>query len=147
MSSFESPGTWPKGLTFDGKHLWHADPGKDRIYKLSPPLVGTEKQNTFRIENDGVVNLSIGAVAITGANASEFSLISDGCSQQQIEPSGACSFDVEFTAQSAGQKDAWIEVPSNDPDMPVLSLPLNLVIAGTTQPNMVSVMQLLLFGK
>ena len=34
VSSFDSPGGYPTGLTFDGTYLWNADWTRDKIYKL-----------------------------------------------------------------------------------------------------------------
>jgi len=34
VDSFDTPGPWAKGLTFDGTYLWHADNKNDKIYKL-----------------------------------------------------------------------------------------------------------------
>jgi len=35
IKSFASPSTDPRGLAFDGKHLWHCDPSTGRIYQLA----------------------------------------------------------------------------------------------------------------
>ncbi len=34
IESFDSPGPWSRGLTFDGTYLWNADSNDDKIYKL-----------------------------------------------------------------------------------------------------------------
>ena len=36
LLKFPSPGTSPSGLAWDGTHLWLADDGTDKIYKLDP---------------------------------------------------------------------------------------------------------------
>ena len=36
LLKFSSPGTSPSGLAWDGTHLWLADDGTDKIYKLDP---------------------------------------------------------------------------------------------------------------
>jgi hypothetical protein len=35
VDSFDSPGTRPTGLAWDGQYLWHADRDTDKIYKLT----------------------------------------------------------------------------------------------------------------
>ena len=35
VGSFETPGPWAKGITFDGTCLWHSDNKNDKIYKLN----------------------------------------------------------------------------------------------------------------
>ncbi|MBE9480390.1 MAG: hypothetical protein IMY69_01695, partial [Bacteroidetes bacterium] len=32
IKSFKTPGSFPTGLTFDGKHLWLADKKTDKLY-------------------------------------------------------------------------------------------------------------------
>lgn len=34
IKSFAAPSAAPRGLTFDGKYLWHCDNGTDLIYQL-----------------------------------------------------------------------------------------------------------------
>jgi len=36
IRSFASPGTAPRGLTWDGKTLWHSDTNLNRIYQIDP---------------------------------------------------------------------------------------------------------------
>ena len=36
VKSFKTPGSFPTGLTFDGKHLWLADKKTDKLYCINP---------------------------------------------------------------------------------------------------------------
>ncbi|MCK4407866.1 MAG: PQQ-binding-like beta-propeller repeat protein [Bacteroidales bacterium] len=36
IKSFKTPGSFPTGLTFDGKHLWLADKKTDKLYCINP---------------------------------------------------------------------------------------------------------------
>ena len=36
VTSFESPGSEPRGLAWDGEYLWCADADKDSIFKIDP---------------------------------------------------------------------------------------------------------------
>lgn len=34
MASYPAPGSTPRGLAWDGEHLWHADEQSHRLFKL-----------------------------------------------------------------------------------------------------------------
>ena len=36
VKEFRAPGNEPSGLTWDGSHLWHSDPGAGKIYLIDP---------------------------------------------------------------------------------------------------------------
>jgi|SRR5215213_84649 len=55
--------------------------------------------------------LTIGALTITGTNASEFKITKDECSGVTLPGQGSCSIDVAFTPQSpAGAKEASLPI-------------------------------------
>jgi hypothetical protein len=145
ISSFDAPGTWPRGLAFDGTSLWHADKFDSMIYQLELPAiiqVGSSITKTFTITNSGNADLVIGPFSITGDNASDFSIQNDSCSDHTIAPSGSCTFDLIFSPKSAGVKSASLQIPSNDAHTPVLEVPLSGTGAGGSP---VSVLNVLLF--
>lgn len=43
LRSFDTPGDYPTGLTWDGEHLWLADRGSDLIYCISPKTGKVER--------------------------------------------------------------------------------------------------------
>jgi hypothetical protein len=136
IDSFNSPGSSPTGLAFDGSHLWHADSSGDKIYKLAMPVVGTTIRQTFTVSNDGNADLEIDPITIAGDNASDFEILNDSCSNQSLSPSKDCSFDLVFTPKTGGEKSARIELASNDPDTPVLTVSLNVVVEDSyPKPN------------
>jgi len=74
------------------------------------------------ITNQGAEDLFIASVNITGTEASEFS-VTNTC--QRISPAArTCSEVLTFTPSGTGSKSAILEITSNDPDTPVLSLPV-----------------------
>jgi hypothetical protein len=76
------------------------------------PVGNTSASKTVTIANRGTSDLSIDSITITGANASEFSQISD-CATMSAGLS--CSITVTFTpAAPYGKKSAIINIVSND---------------------------------
>ncbi len=75
---------------------------------------------SFALTNDGSGDLSIGAVTLTGADASEFSIISSDCTDRILAPAAGCTIDVKFQPLTAGSKSASLSVISDDLYLPVL---------------------------
>jgi hypothetical protein len=84
----------------------------------------TSAFQTLTISNKGLADLVIGTLSITGTDASEFNIHNDNCSGQTIAPSGTYTVDVAFSPTSLGLKSANLSVPSNDPSVPILNVPL-----------------------
>jgi hypothetical protein len=93
----------------------------------------------FQIMNSGTADLSVGAITLTGANASDFRIVTDNCSGRIVLPQEACVFEAVFAPASSGTKSASIVIPSNDPDHPSVSIPLTatgvLLPLRVTSPN------------
>jgi len=75
----------------------------------SPPL-------PFSIANTGNLNLNIGAINLTGADAAEFIITSDNCSSQVITPTNFCTVVLVFAPNTTGGKNANLLIPSNAPE-------------------------------
>jgi hypothetical protein len=95
--------------------------------------VGQEARETLTIENNGTGDLVLGNLAIAGAQASQFTIQNDACSGQTVIPSAAGTVDVVFSPQSEGVMNANLRIPSNDPDTPLLEVPLSG--SGTSIPG------------
>ena len=78
----------------------------------------------FTVTNTGTTDLIISAISITGVDAEEFTILNDSCSDNTILPTKNCTFEVAFQPISAGLKEAIFSISSNDPDSPVLNVPL-----------------------
>ncbi|MBX6423147.1 CFI-box-CTERM domain-containing protein [Thermosulfurimonas sp. F29] len=68
------------------------------------------------VRNAGGADLNITEVSITGTDASEFSISVDHCNGTTLNPGGNCTITVAFSPESAGSKNATLEITSNDPD-------------------------------
>ncbi len=98
-------------------HTSH-DFGSVNVGSTSPP-------HTFTVTNMGDRDLIIRTLGVTGAGASEFSIQNDNCSAQTIATSGTCTAGIVFSPASEGTKSANLTIPSNDPDTPILDVPLS----------------------
>ncbi len=88
----------------------------------------TSSPATVIVNNLGTADLAMGAITVTGPNAADFSIVGDGCSNLALFPGGFCYLEVVFAPAASGACSAAINIPSNDPDNPVWTLPLR----GTT---------------
>lgn len=79
---------------------------------------------TIDIFNSGITDLTLGQINISGINASEFSIENNPCSGQVLSPSTSCTLEILFSPATAGVKNAFISIPSNDPAAPILNTPL-----------------------
>jgi PKD repeat protein len=79
---------------------------------------------TVTVTNVGLQSLTIQSISITGIDPLEFSYI-DMCTGDILSPSfGSCTIDVQFLPTSVGIKNANLSILSNDPQTPVLNVPL-----------------------
>ena len=81
---------------------------------LPPVPAGQTVNETLIIQNLGDANLTIGALTISGVNASDFSVVQQPSTP--VLPLGSTTFIVQFHPQSSGQKVALLTIPSNDSD-------------------------------
>jgi hypothetical protein len=73
--------------------------------------VGTPTAATqFTVENVGPSSSGTLAVALTGANASEFGITGDNCTGQTLPDDGTCTVSVHFAPTSGGAKSATLAV-------------------------------------
>ena len=99
----------PRIVVFPGSH----DFGDVQIGATSAAQI-------FTVSNEGGGTLTIGAITITGPNASEFNRSNDNCSNQNKAPGTSCTLQVTFSPTSGGNKTANLRIPSNDPATPEL---------------------------
>jgi hypothetical protein len=73
------------------------------------------------------VQLQVFGTQLLGAGASQFSIVSDGCTGQFLDPGSSCSVSVDFSPTSLGGKSANLLIETSDPNQPngELSVPLS----------------------
>jgi len=81
---------------------------------LSPPM-------TFRIKNTHATNdLQLYTATITGPHSTQFSLGTDNCSSELLDPGLECTIEVSYLPTSFGSKMAMLQVPTDAPNSPGL---------------------------
>ena len=73
----------------------------------------TSPAQTFTITNTGGLDLTLGAVTLTGTGKSQFVLSNDTCSGQTLAANGACTIAAAFKPTSVGAKTASMHFPDN----------------------------------
>ena len=70
------------------------------------------------------IQLRVVSTQLLGADPSQFSVVSDGCSGQFLDPGDSCSVSVDFSPTSLGGKSGSLLIETDDPNGP-LSVPLS----------------------
>ncbi|RJP43619.1 MAG: PKD domain-containing protein [Desulfobacteraceae bacterium] len=95
-------------------------------YNFSKVGIGyTSARQVFTIYNSGNQSLDIGLIEMTGTDAGDFSFYHQPCENITLAPFEYCSFSIQLSPISEGDKTAAIEINSNDPDTPVLTVQLS----------------------
>jgi uncharacterized repeat protein (TIGR03803 family) len=84
-------------------------------------LVGTTSEaQSVTVTSIGGANLTFAAsaVTITGTNAADFSISSDGCSGETVAPKSTCAVGVAFTPSIAGSESATLNFADNASNRP-----------------------------
>ena len=82
--------------------------------------VGKKATKTIKITNNGTGDL---VITLSGLEETDFRI--QGSSSVTIKPKKTYSLKVLFTPQSTGLKTATLLIGSNDPDTPILDIPLS----------------------
>jgi len=96
-----------------------------------------ESPQYLELMNNGSADLSVSAVSVTGRDAGSFRLFAESCPAGMpltLQPGTSCSLGVEFVPESAGEKQAVVELLTNDPTRSVITVPVN----GTSVPQPVA---------
>jgi hypothetical protein len=111
-----------------------ASPGS--VAMPATPL-GSSATSTVSISDPGSEPLHIGSLVLVG-DAAGFSLQSDGCSAQIVEPDQTCSVKLAFAPNQGGNATASLKVPS---DQGTLTVPVSGVApsaSSLTSPQLAS---------
>jgi hypothetical protein len=65
---------------------------------------------TFQLRNESAEAQTIDSATITGADAGEFQVRSDGCSEAELEPGASCTVAVRFAPGSSGPQFATLRL-------------------------------------
>lgn len=93
-------------------------------------VIGVSEQ-TVTVSNTGTADLSLGAIASANALDVPFSIVDDNCSAQTLEPDEICTFGLRFAPVAVGNFSDSLDIPSNDPDEPAVTVEVSGTV--TTQ--------------
>jgi len=91
----------------------------DLMHAVFPHPTLSETMN-----NAGAADLIVSNVEIIGANATMFT-VTNWTGARTIAPGGSSSLSIVFRPTSRGLKTATLRITSNDPDTPVVEVPLS----------------------
>lgn len=76
--------------------------------------VGLPQESVFTIRNTGTANLSINSLTLSGANASDFTILSPALGAFTIAPQDSTAVTVRFNNANAGSKTAVLTINRSD---------------------------------
>lgn len=95
------------------------------VVQVQPPngdfgnqTTGTSAFAAFSIVNTGDSPLSVSGLTVTGATASEFAVVFDGCTGLSVEVGSSCQFDIAFAPGAVGPATATVTISDNAADTP-----------------------------
>jgi hypothetical protein len=91
----------------------------------------TSAAQSLTITSNGTASLQVSTVTLDGANANEFALSSNSCSNQTLTPNATCTVQVTFTPSAAGARSATLLFTSNAAGSPRV---VNLSGTGNSPP-------------
>ena len=92
--------------------------------EFSSTILNPSSTKTILVSNPGVTDLSVNTISIDGADAMNFTISNNGCSNQTLQPAESCILDIIYLPTSDGPKSAILSISSNDPNTPILTMPL-----------------------
>jgi glucose/arabinose dehydrogenase len=130
---------------YDGQKIFLLHPveanigaSKSRLVFSDPQGGGTSSAQTITITNTGNGDLVIptNGLTFTGPDAAQFELVTPPTLPLTISPGNSAAIQVVFNPTSLGAKGAFLNILSNDPDTPTLSIKLRgLGTAGSQGSN------------
>lgn len=100
-------------------------PASDRSVPFGSIAVGGQANQTVTVANIGNADLVLGQLGAANPLAVPFSVVNDNCSGQTISPAGNCSFGLRFEPLVAGAASDGLDISSNDPDEPSVTVNMN----------------------
>ena len=111
-----------------------------------PTTSGASPGQKITITNTGTSALTLpsNAFALTGTDASHFSITSKPTLPATVAPGASVTVTITYTASVIGIQTASLQITSNDPDSPTINIPLRgLGTAGTGGANEPSLQRIL----
>jgi virginiamycin B lyase len=114
----------PAGIAVTGSALPRASASATKLDFGTHALNDFGRPKTLTITDTGTAPLSIANADLSGPNRGDFLIRADTCSSNVIRPQGSCQISVLFGPNALGARSATLDVPTNDPATPRLSITL-----------------------
>lgn len=85
---------------------------------------GTSDIQNLTVSNTGGTALAVESVSLIGADAYQYSLVSDGCSGKTLTSSQSCTISVVFSPKKEGEIKSFLRIISNDADNNIADISL-----------------------
>ena len=118
LTIVDTAGTQTVGLTGAGSASPGFSPSVPTISFGSQQLTVKSLAMSVTVTNNGGSGLLISAIAISGANAADFSISGDSCSGTTVDVNATCSAGVTFTPSATGAESASLRFTDNVPGSP-----------------------------
>ena len=111
----------------------HVSPSAEEKLIFGQTEIGETATRNVIITNEGDLPLVVSKIALTSSDAFHYEIVGDKSLPVQLAPNHATSLSlkVDFEPKSTGRDEATLAITSNDPALPVYSLP---VIANSNTP-------------
>ena len=91
----------------------------------TPSIPNTNTGSTSVVQTETITNtgnadlvFGAGAVTVSGTNSGDFTIVTDGCSNQTVAPTGTCTVTYTFTPTGVGSRTANLVFASNEAGSP-----------------------------
>jgi hypothetical protein len=92
--------------------------GGEPTLQVDPPgldldvgIVGSPgARRTIDVRNVSFAPTSVSSIRVVGANADDFSIVSQSCTNRALNPSVTCSVEVQFTPTAFGRRSALVQI-------------------------------------
>lgn len=84
----------------------------------------TTQNSVLSLQNFSSAPVTINTLSISGPDSSSFAVATSDCVSQTIAPYEQCLVTLEYTQTGAGQREGFLQVASDDPVAPLLSVAL-----------------------
>lgn len=85
---------------------------------------------TFTVTNQGTADLPVGTITLGGTDADAFTISADEVSGQTLAPEEGRTLEVQFEPTESGTRTAFLEIPSDDPQLAVQEVALTGLAPG-----------------
>lgn len=94
-------------------------------YDFGKSQIGNSYTTTLTFQNNGIQNMIMGVITLTGMDSAEFAIQKDECSGNVLSPSVSCTVQVAFNPESPGGRGTILNVQYNDADVKQASVSLS----------------------